>query len=59
MFAFEITSLLLTIAVVGAVVLSRRPKGDPIDLERVPDRRASPMTDAETGRSVADGGRHS
>ena len=35
-FAFEITSLLLTIAVVGAVVLSRRPKGDPIDLDEFP-----------------------
>ena len=35
-FAFEITSLLLTIAVVGAVVLSRKPKGDPIDLDEFP-----------------------
>ena len=30
-FAFEITAILLTIAVVGAVVLSRRPRGDIID----------------------------
>jgi NADH-quinone oxidoreductase subunit J len=35
-FAFEITSLLLTIAVVGAVILSRKPKGDPIDLDEFP-----------------------
>lgn len=35
-FAFEITSLLLTIAVVGAVVLSRKPSGDPIDLDEFP-----------------------
>jgi len=35
-FAFEITSLLLTIAVVGAVVLSRKPQGDPIDLDEFP-----------------------
>ncbi len=33
-FAFEITALLLTIAVVGAVVLARRPKGD---LQPLPD----------------------
>ena len=35
-FAFELTSLLLTIAVVGAVVLSRKPTGDPIDLDEFP-----------------------
>ena len=28
-FALEITALLLTIAVIGAVVLTRRPKGEP------------------------------
>lgn len=33
-FAFEITALLLTIAVVGAVVMSRRPKGN---IEPVPE----------------------
>ena len=33
-FAFEITALLLTIAVVGAVILARRPTGD---LEPLPD----------------------
>ena len=36
-FAFEVTAVLLTVAVVGAVVLSRRPKGDPIDLDEFPD----------------------
>lgn len=35
-FAFEITSLLLTIAVVGAVVLSRKPSGPPIDVDEFP-----------------------
>ncbi|MFN8050208.1 MAG: NADH-quinone oxidoreductase subunit J [Acidimicrobiales bacterium] len=43
-FAFEITSLLLTIAVVGAVVLSRKPDGDPIDLDEFPE----PETDDES-----------
>ena len=33
-FALEITALLLTIAVIGAVVLTRRPKGE---LEPIPD----------------------
>ena len=33
-FALEITALLLTIAVIGAVVLTRRPKGE---LEPLPD----------------------
>lgn len=37
-FAFEVTAVLLTVAVVGAVVLSRRPPaGDPIDLAEFPD----------------------
>jgi NADH-quinone oxidoreductase subunit J len=31
--AFEITAVLLTIAVVGAVMMSRRPDGSPVDLE--------------------------
>jgi NADH-quinone oxidoreductase subunit J len=35
-YAFEITAVLLTVAVVGAVVLSRRPEGDPIDLDELP-----------------------
>ena len=36
-FAFEVTSILLTIAVIGAVVLSRRDKGDVIDLAEFPE----------------------
>jgi NADH-quinone oxidoreductase subunit J len=34
--AFLITAVLLTIAVVGAVLLSRTPPGDPIDLDEFP-----------------------
>ena len=33
LFAFEITSVLLTIAVIGAVVLARRIRNEPIDLD--------------------------
>ncbi len=36
-YAFEITAVLLTVAVVGAVVLSRRPPGPPIDEAEFPD----------------------
>lgn len=48
-FAFEITSLLLTIAVVGAVVLSRRSTGDAIDLAEFPEAEigAGALDDAE------------
>lgn len=35
-FAFETTSLLLVVAIVGAVVLARKPKGEPIDLDEFP-----------------------
>jgi NADH-quinone oxidoreductase subunit J len=34
--AFEITGVLLTVAVIGAVVLSRKPSGDAVDLEELP-----------------------
>lgn len=44
-FAFEITSLLLTIAVVGAVVLSRRPSGEPIDLGEFPTAESDDEVD--------------
>ncbi|MFV2039379.1 MAG: NADH-quinone oxidoreductase subunit J [Acidimicrobiales bacterium] len=50
-FAFEITAILLTIAVVGAVVLARRPKGE---LEALPEvapswaLRADPPDDGGT-----------
>jgi len=62
-FAFEITAILLTIAVVGAVVLSRRPRGAAVDedefdgtaiehiearqLERVAERTGSEADGAE------------
>lgn len=36
-FAFEITAALLTVAVIGAVVLSRPARGAPIDLDEFPD----------------------
>ncbi|MFZ4518766.1 MAG: NADH-quinone oxidoreductase subunit J [Microthrixaceae bacterium] len=39
-FAFEITALLLTVAVIGAVVLSRKVGGSPIDLDEFPDGTA-------------------
>ncbi|NLA35438.1 MAG: NADH-quinone oxidoreductase subunit J [Actinobacteria bacterium] len=45
-FAFEITSLLLTVAIVGAVVLSRKPSGEPIDLDEFPTPVAD-VSDAE------------
>lgn len=56
-FAFEITALLLTIAVVGAVVLARRPKGE---LEPIPEvepawpMRPEPEPDAEVTSDVDD-----
>lgn len=56
-FAFEITALLLTIAVVGAVVLARRPKGE---LEPIPEvesawpMRPEPAPDAEVTSDVDD-----
>jgi NADH-quinone oxidoreductase subunit J len=34
--AFEITGILLTVAVVGAVVLARKPEGDVLDLDELP-----------------------
>jgi NADH-quinone oxidoreductase subunit J len=39
-FAFEVTAVLLTVAVIGAVVLSRRVPGPPIDLDEFPDGSA-------------------
>lgn len=44
-YAFEITALLLTIAVVGAVVLARRAEGD---LQPIPEARSlGPIVDAD------------
>ncbi len=56
-FAFEITALLLTIAVVGAVVLARRPKGElaPIpDVEPAWPMRPEPEPDTEVTTDVED-----
>ena len=58
-FAFEITAVLLTIAVVGAVVLARRSSQEPIDLEEFPEgtfleRRLDVEDGVEPG--LADGG---
>jgi len=56
-YAFEITALLLTIAVVGAVVLARRPVGE---LQPVPEpRQFEPLgdaadSDADTDAAAAD-----
>jgi len=39
-YAFEITAVLLTVAVIGAVVLSRRVPGPPIDTDEFPEGSA-------------------
>lgn len=55
-FAFEITAVLLTVAVIGAVVLSRRSTRPPIDLDEFPEGSAVdhlPLFDEGDGR-VAD-----
>lgn len=52
-FAFEITSVLLTIAVVGAVVLARRG-GSVIDLDEFPDGPAETYVPAPTTVDPAD-----
>jgi NADH-quinone oxidoreductase subunit J len=46
-FAFEITALLLTVAVIGAVVLTRRTVGEPIDLVDFPDGTALEAWEAD------------
>ena len=49
-FAFEVTALLLTIAVVGAVLLARRPKGE---LQPIPEApTASTEPDAGAAESM-------
>lgn len=50
-FAFELTSGLLAIAVVGAVVLSRRAPSEPIDLDEFPE----PEPELEDTDDDADG----
>lgn len=51
-FAFEITALLLTVAVIGAVVLTRRTVGEPIDLVDFPEGTALDVWEAD--HAVAD-----
>ena len=51
-FAFEITAVLLTIAVIGAVVLARRA-GAAIDLGEFPDGTAKDVRDAHQAARVA------
>jgi NADH-quinone oxidoreductase subunit J len=52
-FAFEITAVLLTIAVVGAVVLVRRSSGPPIDLDEFPEGTAIDHRNGDQGDSGA------
>lgn len=52
-FAFELTSALLVIAVVGAVVLSRRNREEPIDLDEFP---APPEPEPELDLGFPEGG---
>lgn len=52
-FAVEITAVLLTIAVVGAVVLARRVVGEPIDLDEFPDGPAVPGDDSSEEGALA------
>lgn len=52
-YAFEITSVLLTIAVVGAVVLSRKALGGAIDLDELPPAPTDEWDD-EDDRSELD-----
>lgn len=55
-FAFEITAVLLTIAVVGAVVLVRRPDAELVDLDEFPDGTAADelAADSEVGAASAE-----
>ena len=53
-FAFEITGLLLTVAVVGAVVMARKISGDLQPLPEIPERRLSRAANAPARRDDAD-----
>lgn len=53
-FAFEVTGLLLTVAVVGAVVMARKISGDLQPLPELPERRLSKAAGADmTGDAAA------
>ena len=53
-FAFEVTALLLTIAVVGAVLLARKPKGELAPLPAISDRNAGPVPELEALETLGD-----
>lgn len=53
-FAFEVTALLLTIAVVGAVLLARKPKGELAPLPTIPDRNAGPVPELDALETLGD-----
>jgi NADH-quinone oxidoreductase subunit J len=52
--AFEITGVLLTVAVVGAVVLSRRPVGEAVDLDELPPLDEEELDEPESGPEPED-----
>ena len=56
LFAFEITSVLLVIAVVGAVMLAKRVKGEPlaIDADEISDDDPEPVDDLDDDDAEAD-----
>ena len=53
-FAFQITAVLLTIAVVGAVVLARKAPAEAVDLDEFPDGTAMDAIDERRLDDVAD-----
>ena len=53
-FAFQITAVLLTIAVVGAVVLARKSPAEAIDLDEFPDGTSMDALDEERLDDLAD-----
>ena len=55
LFAFEITSVLLVIAVVGAVMLSKRVKGEPlaIDADEISSDDPEPVDEADDTEAVS------
>jgi NADH-quinone oxidoreductase subunit J len=55
-FAFEITSVLLVIAVVGAILLARRPRGDEIVDEGQQERAAEIAERMAAAEDRVDGG---
>ena len=57
-YAFEITAVLLTIAVVGAVVLVRRSEGKLIDSDEFPDGTAADELAAESAAAAVVGRGH-